>query len=173
MKRKTCCFIGHRFQSFAWEVNESDPRCDIVKNHLREEILRMIIQWDVRHFICAMDRGVNTWAAEIVLEMKESYPVTLECAISHEEQASQWEENDRERYFYIIQRADDETMMQTRYTTDCAVKCNRYMIDHSNYAIATVLDPLDCTDDALQYAKEKRAKIVLLEPKVSQLVVLK
>ena len=49
-------------------------------------IVRMIEEEGVTHFISGMAQGVDLYAAEIVLELKEQYPqITLECAIPYEQ----------------------------------------------------------------------------------------
>ena len=164
MKTKTCCFTGHRPQSLPWGFNEKDPHCLQLKGKLQESIERMITEHHVRHFISGMALGVDTWAAEIVLELKQTYPITLECAIPCETQAARWTEDDRERWFSIVERCDKETMLQTRYTADCMQKRNRYMIDHSDYVIA-VWNGKPCgTGSTVTYAREREREIVVIAP---------
>ena len=42
MKKKTCCFTGHRPQSLPFGFNENDARCDALKKALREQIIHLI-----------------------------------------------------------------------------------------------------------------------------------
>lgn len=164
MKDKTCCFTGHRPQSLPWKFNEHDLRCQLLKQRLKTEIRHMITHRGVRHFISGMALGVDTWAAEIVLEFKQKYRITLECAIPCETQAARWKENDRERWFSIVERCDQETMLQTRYTADCMQKRNRYMIDHSDYVIAVWNGKPSGTGMTVTYARERGKEIVVIAP---------
>ena len=150
MKGKTCCFTGPNIKA-----KEFSQRYIEIKNCLREEVTKMISQCGVRHFICGIDRGINTLAAEIVLAMKAVYPVTLECVISYEEQAKSWSEDNRNRCFSIVERSDYETMLQARYTFDCNQKRDRYIVNHSDYIIAVV--PGNCSTEleTVRYAQEK------------------
>src|SRR5699024_3590729 len=43
MSTRTCCFTGHRPQSFPWKYNEGDLRCLLLKARLRREILRAVM----------------------------------------------------------------------------------------------------------------------------------
>ena len=151
MKGKTCCFTGPDI----CKAKEFRQQYKKIKNCLREEAIKMIAQCGVRHFICGIDRGIDTLAAEIVLAMKAVYPVTLECVISYEEQALNWSESERNRYFSIVEHADYETMLQTRYTFDCFQKRDHYMVNHSNYIIAVV--PKNCCTipGTVRYAQKK------------------
>ena len=61
---------------------ENDERCIDLKRRLKDAIIEMITQNGVTHFISGMAIGVDMYAAEIVLELKETYPnISLEAAI--------------------------------------------------------------------------------------------
>ena len=81
MKKKTCCFTGHRPQSLPFGFNENDARCYALKKALREQIIHLIEKENVTHFISGMAIGIDMYAAEIVLDLKKSYPgITLELS---------------------------------------------------------------------------------------------
>ena len=69
---KTCAFTGHRPKGLGYP--ESDGRCDALKRLLRLMVRRLIQEQGVTHFISGMAQGVDLYAAEIVLELKEQYP---------------------------------------------------------------------------------------------------
>ena len=101
---KTCAFTGHRPKGLGYP--ESDGRCDALKRLLRLTVRRLIQEQGVTHFISGMALGVDMYAAEIVLELKEQYPqITLECAIPYERQAVRWPAALRERYFSMLPSA--------------------------------------------------------------------
>lgn len=83
MKVKKCAFTGHRPQSLPFGFNESDERCIALKQTLRAEIIRLIEQEGVTHFISGMALGVDMYAAEIVLGLKSSYEALLLKAQFH------------------------------------------------------------------------------------------
>jgi len=91
MIQKTCCFSGLRTQKLPWKADENDLQCIRLKELLREKIVSLILDNGISHFISGMARGVDTYAAEIVLELKKTYPITLECALPCMEQAGIWE----------------------------------------------------------------------------------
>ena len=113
---KTCAFTGHRPQNLPFGFNEEDERCIDLKKTLREQIINLIENEGVTHFISGMAIGVDMYAAEIVLGLKASYPgITLESAIPCESQAAKWSEALRDRYFDIASKCDKETLIQTHY----------------------------------------------------------
>ncbi len=92
---KTCCFTGHRPQKLGY--GENSIQCDELKNRLEELIIELIEKGGVTHFISGVALGVDTYAANIVMNLKLQYPgITLECAIPCENQAEKWIERDRD-----------------------------------------------------------------------------
>lgn len=162
---KTCCFTGHRPQSLPFRFNEQDERSTRLKQLLREEIERQIVEEGVTHFISGMAIGVDMYAAEIVLELKAKYPqITLESAIPCETQAVKWSSALRERYYMIASKCDKETLIQQRYTADCMHKRNRYMVDSSDTVIAVWNGTPSGTGKTVKYAEEQKKTIVVINP---------
>ena len=132
---KTCCFTGHRPQKLGYGKNSI--QCDELKSKLEELIIELIEMEAVTHFISGVALGVDTYAANIVLNLKTQYPdITLECAIPCENQAEKWNERDRDVYYDLISKCDEETLLQQKYTADCMQRRNEYMVDNSDFVIA-------------------------------------
>ena len=66
MKDKTCCFTGHRPEKL--KRNETQ-----VKEAL-ERAIEAAVSRGFTHFISGMARGVDLWAAQLVLELKKQNP---------------------------------------------------------------------------------------------------
>lgn len=91
-KENTCCFTGHRPQKLPWGYDEEWEDCVKLKIKLACEIERMR-QKGITTFISGMAIGVDLWAAEIVLDLKQAYPkdmIRLYAAIPFEGQADKW-----------------------------------------------------------------------------------
>ena len=162
---RTLCraFTGHRPKGLGYP--ESDGRCNALKRLLRLLVRRLIQEQGVTHFISGMALGVDMYAAEIVLELKEQYPqITLECAIPYERQAVRWPAALRERYFSIAERCDKETMLQRQYTRDCMKKRNQYMVDCADVVLAVWNGEPSGTGQTVWYAKEKGKIVWRIDP---------
>ena len=142
MKVKKCAFTGHRPQSLPFGFNESDERCIALKQTLRAEIIRLIEQEGVTHFISGMALGVDMYAAEIVLTEKQ-----------------------RDRYFEIASKCDKETLIQHHYTSDCMHKRNRYMVDQADFIIAVWDGRPSGTGKTVQYAQRQGKPVPIINPK--------
>lgn len=78
---KVCCYTGHRPKKFPFQYNERHPDCIKLKSFIKAETEKTI-QRGYDLFVSGMAIGVDIWAAEAVLELKETYPhIRLEAAI--------------------------------------------------------------------------------------------
>lgn len=164
MLKKSCCFTGHRPEKLPWGFDENNAGCRKLKALLFRQIEQLITAFGITHFISGMARGIDIYAAEIVLQLKKAHPVTLECVIPCEEQAVRWPESERERYFSIAAQADRETMLQYHYTQDCYRKRNRYMVDRSDHILAVWDGTSSGTARTIQYACCKGRQILIIDP---------
>lgn len=135
-RETTCCFTGHRPEKLPWREDEGDPRCLELKARLAG-VVEAAYEKGMRHFLCGMARGADFYCCEAALALRERRPgVTVEAVIPCEEQAARWRERDRERWFSLVERCDNETMLQHHYDRGCMLRRNRYLVDHSAMLIA-------------------------------------
>ena len=107
------CFTGHRPKSLPFGYNEEHYACIKIKAQLRRMIVGLIEKKNVTHFISGAAIGVDMWAMEIVLELKEEYPnITLEAAVPCRSQAASWNVKNKERYDRLLSLCDKITLMQ-------------------------------------------------------------
>ena len=165
IRNGVCCFTGHRPQSLPFRFNENDERCIDLKRRLKDTIIEMITQNGVTHFISGMAIGVDMYAAEIVLELKETYPnISLEAAIPCENQSAKWAEQLRNRYNDILEKCDIHTVLQHSYTADCMHKRNKYMVDNSDWIIAVWNGKPSGTGKTVKYATMHGIEVIRIEP---------
>ena len=75
---KSCAFTGHRPQNLPFGFREDDERCTTLKKILKEQIVSLITDESVTHFISGMAQGVDMYAAEIV-ECSNARKVLWHC----------------------------------------------------------------------------------------------
>ena len=118
----------------------------------------------MRHFLCGMARGADFYCCEAALALRERRPgVTVEAVIPCEEQAARWRERDRERWFSLVERCDNETMLQHHYDRGCMLRRNRYLVDHSAMLIAVYDGMLGGTMYTISYAMKRGLDVVTLD----------
>ena len=163
-KENTCCFSGHRPEKLPWHNNERDKRCVQLKQKLYDVVLALYFS-GICHFVCGMARGSDFYFAEAVLSLRRDYEnVTLEAVSPCEEQAKNWSETDRNRYYQLISECDTETLLQSTYTNDCMLRRNRYMVDHASVLVAVFDGTFGGTLHTVNYALRKELEIIELHP---------
>ena len=92
---RRCAFTGYRPQKMPFGYDESDPRCLEFKAKLRETIEALIGE-GYAHFLSGGAQGMDQFAAEIVVELKEKYPwIILEMVSPFDGQAAKWPASSR------------------------------------------------------------------------------
>jgi uncharacterized phage-like protein YoqJ len=161
---KKCCFKGYNNFELPFGNDETDAGCIKLKKILRRVIEKEINSGYV-NFICGFDLGSDTYFAEILLELKAEHPyVKLESAIPFENQAVNWSEDERERYYNLLACCDIETMLQTQYSKDCVKKRNKYMVKQSDVLITVYNGMLSSTMETVNYAKQLNKRIICIDP---------
>jgi uncharacterized phage-like protein YoqJ len=165
----TCAFSGYRPEKLPWGADETDPRCKRLKRKLRDIVDSLYVS-GVRHYICGMARGADTYFCEAVLDMREQLRsggrdvVTVEAAIPCETQARRWPEPDRERYNALVARCDKQTLISREYTPDCMQKRNKYMVDNSSVLVAVFDGKFGGTMSTRAYAAKRGLEIIDVSP---------
>lgn len=165
MEKLTCCFTGHRPKSLPFGYNEQDPQCVKLRFQIWDLMNKLIKENLVTHFISGMALGIDQMCAEMVIALRDKHPeITLECAIPCEEQAIKWTEPQRDRYFWIAERCDKETLVQHHYDNECMQKRNKYMVDKSDIVIAVWNGKASGTSKTVAYAQEQKKTVIIINP---------
>ena len=156
LKLHRCCFTGHRPEKLFLIDSE------IIKE-LEKEICRAVAD-GFTTFISGMARGVDIWAAEIVLKLrKKNKQIHLICASPYEGFETRWSANWQKRYRKIMKKADYVKFVSPNYSLSCFQIRNEYMVNHSNRVIAVYNGEAGGTRNTLNYAKKKGIEIIVIE----------
>lgn len=128
-KAKTCCIIGG-----AEKQNITDGQQEQFMFRIKGKLLRLYRQ-GVRTFLCGMAAGAETAAAEAVLALRDSTlpDLRLVGVLAWEERTNNWSEPDRDRFFAVMERCDEEIMLQTAYTEGALERQREYLLQSSEY----------------------------------------
>ena len=159
----TCCFTGHRPQNL--RLLPGSAAETKLKNRISGEILRLITERGVRRFISGMALGVDTFAAQIVLKLRDIYPeITLECAVPCRGQDKRWRREDRAVYADILSRADRVTVLQETYTPFCMQLRDAYMVENADIVLAVWNGSGGGTAYTVNCAKKRGKTVVVIPP---------
>ena len=154
-KSKVACFSGHR--KLPQSYNE-------LRTKLKKEIIGLI-EGGVTFFGAGGAWGFDMLAEETVLQLKESYPnirLILVLPCPPEQQTLKWNQNQRQIYYEILERADKVRVLSPQYTNDCMLVRNRYLVDNSGYLVCYLREQYGGTAYTVEYARKQGLHIVQL-----------
>ena len=158
-REKTVCFSGHRPEKLP--VNHSQIK--ILKSRLFLEI-QEAINAGYTDFIVGCARGVDMWAALIIMELKNSYPsIKLHCAVPFKGHTSGWSGAERYDLSAVLNSADSVTYVSSERSAQGYSKRNRYMVDNSSLLIAVVTNMRSGTGSTVKYAEKCGIKVRRIE----------
>ena len=154
--KHACTFTGHRPE----RMSETEEK---VKTWLKEQIGKAI-EDGYTDFISGMQRGVDIWAAEAVLKMKEEgKSVRLFAACAFKGMELEWDVKWQERYSMILAEAEAIFYISNIPGRAAFFKRNDWMVDHSSRVIGVYTGAPGGTKKTLEYAKKKGLEIMLYE----------
>ena len=162
---KTLAFTGLRPHKLPWGFDESKPAALALIIAVKERLIRLIEDNSIRQFISGMAMGIDTICAEIVLELKESYPdITLTAAVPCKDQDMLWPQKQRDRYARILGQCDAVHVVSETYSDDCMNKRNKWMVDNCDILLAVWNRKPGGTGNTVKYAKSKGVELIILDP---------
>ena len=161
---KRCAFTGYRPAKMPFGYDENDPRCIEFKAHLRDTIETLIGE-GYAHFISGGAQGMDMFAAEAVLELKEKYSwIILEMVSPFDSQADRWDDEYRMRHDRLFAVADIVTATGHEYTKACMFRRNRYLVDNADLLLAAYDGQPGGTAMTCEYAREVGVSIRMIMP---------
>ena len=124
MRKRRCCFTGHRPEKLGCSEEEAVAA-------LRTGIQNAYAD-SYRTFISGMARGVDIWAAELVLKEREAHQdIHLICALPHPGFETRWRAEWQRRYKTVLDHADLVKTICPAFSMGSYQKRNEWMVDHS------------------------------------------
>ena len=160
------CVTGHRPNKLGG-YNENNPTAIDVKQRLKNSIEYLLnIGYDT--FISGMAIGVDMWFAEIILELKSDLPhIKLICAIPFVGQETMWNKTTQQRYFSILNRADETVIVSNGgYSAYKMQLRNEWMINHSTAVVGVWNGSTGGTGNCIRYIRTKNhvQKFIRIDP---------
>ncbi len=156
-KRKhRVCFTGHRPEKL--RRSEYEVFRDL------EHQIREAIDAGFTVFISGMARGIDIWAAEIVLCIRRDDPsIKLICASPYQGFESKWSAAWQERYRNVMEEADLVRFISAGYSPSCFQHRNEWMVDHVSRVIAVYNGEPGGTRNTIEYSKRKGIELICIE----------
>jgi uncharacterized phage-like protein YoqJ len=138
MNKLSCAVTGHHPQRFKFKYNEETPLCRSLKASITERIKELYYK-NINIFYVGCAVGVDTWAAEIVLTLKQQTDfsdIELFCAIPFPEHGEKFTAGQKKRYQYIIEHCTHKEVVSRHYSPVAYKRLNYFLVDKAQYLIA-------------------------------------
>ncbi|MBQ8808058.1 MAG: DUF1273 family protein [Clostridia bacterium] len=161
-----CCFTGHRPEHLLWISKEDTDRCQKLKETL-SDVIDSAINDGYTDFYCGMARGIDTYAAEAIIDkMQNNKNLRLHAVLPCPDQQLNWPQKDKDRFEKILAKTSTKTIISPLYTDTCMLSRNRFMVDNSDRLIAVWNGFFKGgTAYTVRYAKNENKEIHLIRPK--------
>ena len=172
MDVKTCGFLSHvptRFQ-FGWD--EEATLCIHMKQVILQQI-QLLRRAGYNSFYVVPDSGAGLWTGEIINLLRNNDPaLLLQCILPHEEIASKWSPELRDRYFALLEQCTHMSAVSRPGHGNAVELALTKLIDASDFVIA-VYDPEsrrgDAVDQAMEYLRETGKPYLRIHPDTLEL----
>ena len=154
--QSSCAFTGHRPEKCRHTEQE-------IKSDL-EKAIRAAMEKGCRIFINGGQRGVDIWAAETVIRLKEAgAQVSLVTASPYKGFEKHWDAEWVARLNQVIESSDEVHYVSEEPGRDSFLLRDQWMVYHSNRLIAVFNGTPGGTESTIEYAKEMRREVQILE----------
>lgn len=151
IREYTACFTGHRPEKMGRSEQE-------VKALLNREIDRAVGDgFDT--FITGMARGVDLWAAELIVERKNEKNFCLICALPYPGFGTGWDQMAKKSFQLVLEQADLVETVHDSYVPYCFQERNIWMVDHSRRVIAAYNGTKGGTRNTILYAEKQKTEV--------------
>jgi len=173
MNKLSCAITGHNPQRFKFKYNEEAPLCRSLKTAITEQIKTLYLK-GVRVFYVGCAVGVDTWAAEIIIDLKQQADfsdIELFCAIPFSDHAEKFTAGQKKRYEEILNRCTHKEVISRHYSPVAYKRLNYFLVDKSEYLIA-VYDQDKSERSGLgqtvNYAVKNNRNIIYIDPETAK-----
>lgn len=85
---------------------DKDPKIEVIKFALKERLITLLENDRLDWLITGANLGVDQWACEVALELREKYPLQISIIVPYEEFAHRWNENHQKEFAKLQSKVD-------------------------------------------------------------------
>ena len=165
MFENSVCFSGHRPEKLPNCGDENSVAISRLKSLLYKDIYDSIND-GYTDFITGLARGIDTWAAEIVIHFKSKHDnLRLICVKPYDGYGENWRGYDKWQFSHIIEKSDELVTICDAYQKNCMKLRNEYMVNHSSKLIAIVENYRSGTGQTIRYAQKQGLDVKIIDIK--------
>ena len=160
-----CAFTGHRPQKLPWRTDEADPGCVALKEVLAAQIVKLI-EDGYTEFMSGMAPGVDMWAAQMILDLREKHPgLKLHCILPCAAQSAKWSAALRKQYHAILEQADSIIFVNRADKKNCMLERDRFLVSYASVVLAVYNgERRGGTAATVRYARKLGRELIVIDP---------
>ena len=152
IKENTVAFTGHRVVKKDFDIK------DLIY------AIESLILGEKDTFLIGMAIGFDTLCFETLLTLKKTYPqIKIIACIPCENQTKNWNIEQKNKYNYLIRRADEKIVLDKEYSKNAMLKRNRFMVDNSSVLVAYIYKTVGGSYYTAKYAVENDKEIIYIK----------
>lgn len=166
---KSCAITGQRPSKFKFKSDETQTGCKRLKKRLHDQFISLYNQ-GVRRFYVGGALGVDMWAAEILLRLKEHpdyQDIELVEVLPFEGHDARWDERSRNRMSFLREHSDFVIIVSDKKDQNSYFKRSAYMVNHSDCLLAVydnAQSVQSMTAMAVRLAHQRGLLITIIDP---------
>lgn len=108
----------------------------LLEDFFTKRVALLYYDFGIRKILCGVGRGTELTALNLILDQRQLYPtMKIDGVFTHEEEASQWQESEREMLYHVIARCDEELILKPVYGSEMRFQRNIVMMDIANLVL--------------------------------------
>ena len=165
IRSRTVCFSGHRPEKLPLNGDSGANVIRYLKSILYKEVLDSITAGYDR-FITGLARGVDLWAGEILMELKEDgEKISIIAVKPYKTHGDNFSGEEKFSLGRLLSSADEVICLADEYRKGCFQRRNEYMVDRSGKLIAVVSDYRSGTGATIRYAEKQGIEVRTIDAK--------
>lgn len=171
---ESCAVVGPKLTRFKFGYKEDNSLCRKIKKAMLRQFRRLYRKKGVQRFYIGGAIGVNLWAGELLLKLKEEPGygnLELVVVLPFPGHDAKWDVRSRKRLKYLIRHSTEHLTVGTGDCRESYINQNRYLVDHAHYLVAVSEEREEQETDSFQvtaYAREKGLEITYIHPDTAE-----
>ena len=167
---ESCAVAGPKPTRFKFGYKEDNSLCRKIKKAMLRQFRRLYRKRGVRRLYIGGAIGVNLWAGELLLKLKEEpgyEDLELVVVLPFPGHDAKWDVRSRKRLEYLVRHSVEHLTTGTEDCRESYISQNRYLVDHAQYLVAVSEEHREQETGSFQvtaYAREKGLEIIYINP---------
>ena len=125
-----------------------------------------LIEDGYTEFLSGMAPGVDMWAAQMILDLRENHPgLKLHCILPCAAQSAKWSAALQMQYRAILEQADSIIFVNRADRKNCMLERDRFLVSYASVVLAVYNgEKRGGTAATVRYARKLGRELIIIDP---------